>query len=182
MLKLCLFLCVIIVLITLCMITYYNFTPPKAIIIYEIQQKISKPEHVPAAHLRRLEPREIEVLYFKAKVTAYNSEICQTDDTPKLAAWNNPVYDGMIAVSRDLEKLGLKRGCKIYIDGHEFVIDDRMHKRKKNQFDIWMKNKEDAENWGVQEKDVIVLDPNVIKRVISNLGIGVLDMNLKFMG
>lgn len=169
MLKLCLFLCVIIVLITLCMITYYNFTPPKAIIIYEIQQKISQ-------------PREIEVLCFKAKVTAYNSEVCQTDDTPKLAAWNNPVYDGMIAVSRDLEELGLKRGCKLYIDGNEFVIDDRLHKRKKCQFDIWMKDRESAEKWGVQEKDVIVLDPNVIEKVISNLGCEMLNVNLKFVG
>lgn len=169
MLKLCLFLCVIIVLITLCMITYQNFIPPKTYVIFEIQSKVNQPQ-------------EMQLLCLKSKVTAYNSEACQTDSTPYIAAWNNPVYDGMVAVSRDLEKLGLGRGCKIYIDGKEFVIDDRMHKRKKNQFDIWMENKEDAEKWGVQEKDVIVLDPNVIDRVVSNLRYGMLDINLKFVG
>lgn len=151
------------------MITYRNFIPPKTIVIFEIQQKVSQPQ-------------EIEILCLKSKVTAYNSEECQTDDTPYIAAWNNPVYDGMVAVSRDLEALGLGRGCKVYIDGKEFVIDDRMHKRKKCQFDIWMESKEAAEEWGVPEKEVIVLDPNVIERVVSNLGYGMLDMNLKFVG
>ncbi|MFW9899878.1 MAG: hypothetical protein ACFFDY_01165 [Candidatus Thorarchaeota archaeon] len=169
MLRFCLFLCVIIVVITLCCMMYKNYTPPKTLIIYEISGKLSQQTEIP-------------VLCIKSKVTAYNSEVCQTDDTPHIAAWNNPVYDGMVAVSRDLEELGLGRGCKVYIDGNEFVIDDRMHKRKRGQLDIWMKDRESAEKWGVQEKEVLVLDPNVIEKVVNNLGYGMLDVNLKFVG
>jgi len=148
---------------------YQNYTRPEVVILYEIQQKVNV-------------PKEVEILCLKAKVTAYNSECCQTDDTPYIAAWNNQVYPGMVAVSRDLENVGLGRGVNVYIDGERYVIDDRMHKRKKNQFDIWMINREDAEKWGVQEKEIIILDPNVIERVVGNLGVSVLDMNLKFVG
>lgn len=153
MLRWCLFICVIIVVITLCCMMYKNFTPPKVIIYYEIQHKIKY--------------RPIKILILNAKVTAYNSEPDQTDSDPYIAAWNNKVYSGMIAISRDLEKLGLKRGTEIYIDADKYIIDDRMHKRKNKQFDIWMENKEDAKRWGIQKKDVIVLDN--IENIIYNL-------------
>lgn len=144
-LRTCLLLCVIIVLITMCVILYENNKQPDVHIIFNIQQNVSR-------------SKEIPVLLINATVTAYNSEPAQTDDTPYIAAWNNKVYPGMVAVSRDLENVGLGRGVKVYIDGERYTIDDRMHKRKRRQFDIWMENKEDAEEWGIQEKEIIVLD------------------------
>ena len=74
-------------------------------------------------------------------VTAYNSVPEQTDDTPFIAAWMDKLEPGMriVAVSRDLEKEGLTRGSKIYIEGlGEFEVLDRMNKRWKNRVDIWM--------------------------------------------
>lgn len=115
------------------------------------------------------EKNDIPILIMNLKVTAYNSDPNQTDSTPFFAAWGNEVYDGMIAVSRDLEQLGLKRGTKLLIDGEEYTIDDRMHKRKKKQLDIWMENIEDAEIWGVQEKEIVIIDPNVIENIIKNV-------------
>jgi 3D (Asp-Asp-Asp) domain-containing protein len=128
----------------MCVILYENNKQPDVHIIFEIQQNVNS-------------TKEIPVLLIKAKVTAYNSDPAQTDNTPHIAAWNNKVYPGMVAVSRDLEKLGLGRGVPVYIDGERYTIDDRMHERKRVQFDIWMENKEDAKRWGVQEKEVIVL-------------------------
>ena len=73
--------------------------------------------------------------------TAYNSLPNQTDDTPFLAAWHDILKPGMkiIAVSRDLEAQGLTRGTKVYIEGYgEYIVLDRMHKRKTNQIDLYM--------------------------------------------
>ncbi|WP_285763834.1 3D domain-containing protein [Biformimicrobium ophioploci] len=75
--------------------------------------------------------------------TAYNSVPGQTDDTPWLAAWNNKLKPGqkIIAVSRDLEKLGLTNGAKVEIEGlGVFTVRDRMNKRWRNKIDIWMES------------------------------------------
>lgn len=74
-------------------------------------------------------------------VTAYNSVPDQTDDTPFEAAWGDNLEEGMkiIAVSRDLEKVGLTRGTIVHVDGlGEYKVLDRMHYRKTNQIDIYM--------------------------------------------
>ena len=148
---------------------YKNYTRPDTIILHILDHTTPIsiiPKKAPSALSL---PQSGNYLKFTATVTAYNSSPDQTDATPYLAAWNNPVYDGMIAVSRDLERLGLSRGVKVEIDGVEFVIDDRMHRRKKRQFDIWMEDKEDAENWGRQRKEVIIRDPNAIVQVLCNV-------------
>ena len=148
---------------------YKNYTRPDTIILHILDHttpvSIIPKKAPPALSL----PQSGSYLKLTATVTAYNSEPCQTDSTPDIAAWDNPVYDGMIAVSRDLEQLGLSRGVRVEIDGVEFVIDDRMHKRKKRQFDIWMKDKTAAQNWGRQRKEVVVRDPNVIAQVLCNV-------------
>lgn len=98
----------------------------------------------------------------KLKITAYSSEINQTDSDPNIGAWNNPVRQGMIAVSRDLEKLGLTNGVPIIIEGYEHVntiILDKMGQYKKikgrkieikKTLDIWMKSRQEALEWGVK--------------------------------
>ena len=86
------------------------------------------------------------------KATAYNPSPWQTDSTPFIAAWGDRVRPGIIAVSRDLEKQGLTRGKKVFVDGYgEFEVLDRMHKRKKNQIDIFMMEYKDAIQFGVKE-------------------------------
>jgi len=89
------------------------------------------------------------------KVTAYNALENQTDSTPFEAAWGDRVRDGIIAVSRDLEKVGLTRGVKVQVDGMgEYVVLDRMHRRKRNQIDIFMWRYKDAVNFGIQNKEI----------------------------
>lgn len=103
-------------------------------------------------------------IYLRVKVTAYNSTVAQTDSTPFEAAWGHRVHNGMIAVSRDLEEIGLTRGLFTFemvkrdvwlfpileIEGREYIIKDRLNKRKRRQLDIWMEHEEDAIEWGVQ--------------------------------
>jgi 3D (Asp-Asp-Asp) domain-containing protein len=86
------------------------------------------------------------------KATAYNATAQQTDSTPTICAWGDKIRPGIIAVSRDLEKLGLTRGTKVHIEGiGTRIVLDRMHRRKKNQIDIYMEDYNDAVNFGIKK-------------------------------
>lgn len=88
--------------------------------------------------------------------TAFNSDEDQTDDEEDIAAWGDRLKPGMkvIAVSRDLLKMGLKRNVKIRIDGlpGEWRVLDKMNARWKKRIDLYMGEDEDAAwNWGVRK-------------------------------
>lgn len=89
----------------------------------------------------------------KVTATAYTSTVCQTDNTPYLAAWNNRLKPSVksIAVSRDLLDLGLTNGTKVRIDGykHNYTVLDKMNKRWKKKIDIYMGcDRKRALKWG----------------------------------
>ena len=89
------------------------------------------------------------------KVTAYNPLESQTDSTPFEAAWGDRVREGIIAVSRDLEKEGLTRGVEVHVAGMgKYIVLDRMHYRKRNQIDIFMWKYKDAVTFGVQQREI----------------------------
>jgi 3D (Asp-Asp-Asp) domain-containing protein len=86
------------------------------------------------------------------KATAYNADPQQTDSTPEICAWGDKVQPGIIAISRDLEQMGLTRGKEVHVEGvGKLVVMDRMHYRKRNQIDLYMERYEDAVQFGVQE-------------------------------
>lgn len=78
----------------------------------------------------------------RVTATAYNSVVEQCDADPWIAAWNDRLVPGMkiIAISRNLERLGLTRGVRVYIEELDewFVVMDRMNRRWKDRIDIWM--------------------------------------------
>ncbi len=86
--------------------------------------------------------------------TAYNSVPDQTTAIdPDIAAWGDRLEPGMqaLAVSRDLERLGLGRGTRVRIEGlpGEWTVLDRMHRRWENKIDLYMGNDvEAARQWG----------------------------------
>ncbi len=89
------------------------------------------------------------------KATAYNALPAQTDSTPTICAWGDPVRPGVIAISRDLEKLGLTRGKEVYVKGYgKKVVMDRMHRRKRNQIDLFMEEYDDAMQFGIRELEI----------------------------
>jgi len=89
------------------------------------------------------------------KLTWYNpDDPLQTDDSPGIMAWGKKYEDGdkVVAVSRDLEKLGLKQGVKVKVNGRGvYSVEDRMHERKRSQLDIAIKSKQEALRNGVQK-------------------------------
>ncbi|PKN76247.1 MAG: hypothetical protein CVU51_17795 [Deltaproteobacteria bacterium HGW-Deltaproteobacteria-1] len=62
------------------------------------------------------------------------------------------VRPGIVAVSRDLEKQGLKLGTKIEISGMgTFVVKDRTNKKNRNNIDIFMNSHAKAMRFGRQK-------------------------------
>jgi 3D (Asp-Asp-Asp) domain-containing protein len=74
--------------------------------------------------------------------SAYNSVRSQTSGNPFIGAWGDRLKPGMkvIAVSRDLLKMGLKHNTKVKIKGlpGTYLVKDKMHKRWKRMIDIYM--------------------------------------------
>lgn len=83
---------------------------------------------------------------------AYTLDSDQTDDSEDIGAWGDELDDEakIIAVSRDLLAMGLKRGTKVRIEGRrgEYVVMDLMHPRWKKRIDILMEDEDDAFRWG----------------------------------
>ncbi len=92
-------------------------------------------------------------------VTAYNPVKAQTDNTPMTTASNKKVKEGMIALSRDLEKeFGFKFGDEIFLLGlGKFIFEDRMNKRWKRRVDILMMSKKKARGFGIQCSFLVIV-------------------------
>lgn len=88
-------------------------------------------------------------------LTAYSSTIWQTDDTPFITASGKTVRDGIVAANF------LPMGTRIKIPeiyGQKvFIVEDRMHPRKKFQVDIWFQDYWDALDFGAQHSTIEVL-------------------------
>lgn len=92
---------------------------------------------------------------FEVTATAYNSVHAQTDAHPTITAYGIRLRPGMriVAVSRDLEALGLTEGVTLRIDGAdgEWRVGDRMNPRWKRRIDLYMGQDVDAaRRWGVR--------------------------------
>ena len=78
----------------------------------------------------------------EVRATAYNSTVGQTNANPHVTAFGDSLIPGKkyIAVSRDLERLGLSHDTPVKIEGLEgtSLVKDRMHGRKRNQIDVYM--------------------------------------------
>lgn len=99
----------------------------------------------------------------KVTATAYNSVRAQTNNNPNIAAWGDRLKPGMkvIAVSRDLLKMGITHGTKVKISGlpGEYVVLDKMNKRWSRKIDIYMgKDIQAAKNWGRRAVTITVID------------------------
>jgi 3D (Asp-Asp-Asp) domain-containing protein len=79
--------------------------------------------------------------------TAFNSLAGQTDAQPHLTASGERLRPGLraLAVSTDLEELGLTFGTRVEIDGYgEWIVLDRMARRWRRKIDLYLGNDEAA--------------------------------------
>lgn len=130
------------------------FSWPEAGISQEIQQNQAGPVLVESIRSYYNGPTFPEITPRLARrtmyitVTAYNSEVGQTDSTPFITAYNTHVRDGIIA-SNFLNKGTIVRFPDMFGD-KEFVVEDRMNKRYYYHMDIWMAEKSEAVKFGAK--------------------------------
>ena len=101
-----------------------------------------KTNHLPIAGNREA-PRTMKI-----SVTAYNSEVGQTDSTPFETADGTHVRDGIVAAN--FLPLGTRIKFPELYGDKEFVVKDRMNARYYYKADIWMAEKPDAIQFGHQ--------------------------------
>jgi len=105
----------------------------------------------PAAHVAppiappvepSVEPPASDPIRLAVTATAYNSVPAQTDSDPTITAHGVRLEPGMrvIAVSRDLEAMGLGHGTRVRIEGlpGEWTVVDRMARRWRRRIDVYM--------------------------------------------
>ena len=98
------------------------------------------------------------VMRHEVTATAYSARKKECDLTPHLTASMSLSRVGVIAVSRDLEAIGLKMGKFVLIKGMGlFRVEDRMNSRWKNRIDILHANAKAAEKFSPRKVMLIWL-------------------------
>jgi len=92
-------------------------------------------------------------------MTAYNSEVGQTDDSPCITANNFNVCDYGVedTIAANFLPFGSKVKIPELFGDRVFVVRDRMNKRFSNRVDVWMIERPDAVNFGVKVAKIEVL-------------------------
>ncbi len=95
---------------------------------------------------------------YTVSITAYNSEIGQTDETPCITASGLDVCkrNEENVVAANFLPLGTRvRIPELYGD-RVFYVEDRMNERYHQKMDIWMKQKQDAQQFGLKRATIEV--------------------------
>ncbi len=88
--------------------------------------------------------------------TGYSSSIDQTDSTPFITASGTQVRDGIVAAN--FLPFGTKIRMPALYGDKVFVVEDRMHPRKRYQVDIWFPSRQEALNFGAKTTYIEVLE------------------------
>ena len=89
-------------------------------------------------------------------VTAYSSTPEQTDDTPFITASGTRVREGIVAAN--FLPMGTKIKLPDIYGDKIFVVEDRMHPRKKYMVDIWFASYTEAKQFGAKLTYIEVLE------------------------
>lgn len=106
-------------------------------------------------------PQPVKVLNAGPHViTAYNSEVAQTDDDPCTTAngFNVCQHNQEDTVAANFLKFGTKVRIPEIFGDRVFVVRDRMNSRYTNHVDVWMKGHSEAVNFGVQVATIQVIE------------------------
>lgn len=92
-------------------------------------------------------------------ITAYNSEVGQTDSTPCITANGFDLCEHGLedTIAANFLRFGTKVRIPDLFGDRVFIVRDRMNRRYSNRVDIWMTEKQDAKNFGVKIAKVEVL-------------------------
>lgn len=85
--------------------------------------------------------------FYSIPITAYSSEVGQTDSTPFTTASGTMVHRGVIAAN--FLPIGTRVRLPDLYGDEVFIVEDRMNARYNKRVDIWMEETADAKNFGV---------------------------------
>jgi 3D (Asp-Asp-Asp) domain-containing protein len=88
-------------------------------------------------------------------ITAYNPVEAQTDDTPCIAASGLNICETRKNIVASNE---FPFGTRLLIEGEIYYVEDRTNSRYQYRVDILMDSYEEARKWGIQTKEIILLD------------------------
>ncbi|MDP2946195.1 MAG: hypothetical protein Q8N61_01935 [bacterium] len=89
-------------------------------------------------------------------LTGYSSTSDQTDDTPFITASNTRVRDGIVAAN--FLAFGTRVKIPSLFGDKVFTVEDRMARKHDDKMDIWFSERYLANNFGIKEADVIILE------------------------
>lgn len=133
----------------------YSNNPQKLITeLYEYQKKTNSREVLPIAN--DLKP-SWDGYY---TMTAYNSEVAQSDSSPCITAngFNVCKHGQEDTVAANFLKFGTKVKIPEIFGDRVFIVRDRMNSRYQKRVDVWMIKKQDAINFGVKIAKIVVLE------------------------
>lgn len=93
-------------------------------------------------------------------LTAYNSDVDQTDDSPCYTAtgFNVCAHGQEDTIAANFLKFGTRVRIPDLFGDRVFVVRDRMHPKNDQKVDVWMKNHSDAMKFGVKVAKIEVLE------------------------
>ena len=93
-------------------------------------------------------------------VTAYNSEVGQTDDSPCITAngFNLCQHGVEDTIAANFLPFGARVRMPELFGERVFVVRDRMNFRHSHRVDVWMLKKQDARKFGVKNTKIEVLE------------------------
>jgi 3D (Asp-Asp-Asp) domain-containing protein len=115
-------------------------------------------EHLPENGIKKPEPIKISPIPAKSTgirmvlMTAYNSEVAQTDNSPCTTATGFNVCKHGIedTIAANFLSFGTKVKIPALYGDKIFIVRDRMNKRHANKVDIWMTSRTKALQFGVK--------------------------------
>lgn len=96
------------------------------------------------------------------QLTAYTSEVAQTDNSPCTTANGFNVCEHGVedTIAANFLKFGTKVRIPELFGNRVFVVRDRMNKRHPDRLDVWFKNKNEAIKFGIKTARVEVVVNN----------------------
>lgn len=112
-------------------------------------------------HLPSNNDIEIKVKYAKyTTITAYNSEVAQTNDQPCITANGFDVCKHGIedTIAANFLRFGTKVRIPELFGDRIFIVRDRMNERYPDRVDVWLLEKKDAINLGKRLAKIEILE------------------------
>jgi 3D (Asp-Asp-Asp) domain-containing protein len=113
-------------------------------------------ESAVAATVNFKKPKETRMV---VKVTAYNSDPRQTDDSPCITASNYNVCAANTEniVAANFVPLGTKMKIPALFGDRVFSVEDRTAKKYGDRVDVWRKHYADARAQGIRQVEIVIL-------------------------